>query len=125
MNAEQQEQFEIYCEEFLESESWLPFHSPRNFQLVVQRARERVEAGGGFPSYAALELAAADLIGGNIIRRHFTQTPEEEAAARPVQPITLTASQYRSLPSSVVQRRYRQEPAFAAACDALFASGQV
>jgi hypothetical protein len=125
MTEQQQERFEIFCEEFVESEDWLPYHTPLNYQLVVERARTRIEAGGGFPSYSALELSAADLIGGNIVRRQFSPTPEEEAAARPVQPITLTASEYRSLPSSVVQRRYRQEPAFKAACDALFASGAV
>lgn len=125
MNASQLEQFEKFTEEFLESEEWLPYHSPRNFQLVVQRARERVEAAGGFSSYSAFELAAADLIGGNIIRKQFDRTEQEEAALRPVQPIPLTVAQYRSLPSSVVQKRYRQEPAFKLACDALFNSGQV
>ena len=125
MNASQLEQFEKYTDEFLESDEWLPYHSPRCFQLVVERARERVDAGGGFPSYAALELAVADLIGGNIIRKQFERTEQEEAALRPVQPISLTVAEYRSLPSSVVQRRYRQEPAFKAACDALFATGQV
>ena len=41
------------------------------------------------------------------------------------QPVTLTVQQFRSMPSAVVQKRYRQEPAFKAAVDALLASGRV
>jgi len=41
------------------------------------------------------------------------------------QPVILTVQQYRSMPSAVVQKRYRQEPAFKAAVDALLATGRV
>jgi hypothetical protein len=125
MNELQQERFEILCEEFVESESWLPYHTPTNYELVVERARTQIEANGGYPSYAALELAAADLIGGNIIRRQFTRTPEEEAASRPVQPLALTAEEYRRTPSATAQQKYRTNPAYRAAVDKLFASGAV
>jgi hypothetical protein len=125
MNASQLEQFEKFTEQFLESEEWLPYHTTQNLRLVVERAITRVEAAGGYPSYAALELSAADLISAKIIRKQFERTEQEEAASRPVRPIALTVAEYRSLPSAVLQRRYRQEPAFKLACDALFASGQV
>jgi len=41
------------------------------------------------------------------------------------QPATLIVEQYRSMPSAVVQKRYRQDPTFKAAVDALLASGRL
>jgi hypothetical protein len=41
------------------------------------------------------------------------------------QPITLSAQDYRSMPTAVIQKRCQQEPAFKAAVDKLFAEGRV
>lgn len=52
--------------------------------------------------------------------------PAEPAPAAPsVTPIALDAKTYHSLPTSIVVRRYRSEPAFRAAVDKLVAEGQI
>jgi hypothetical protein len=120
MNTQQQDLFDQYVDEFTESESFLPYFTPQNLELVVARATTRIAAAGNFPSYSALEISAAELIEAGIIRRQFTSTPEEEAPA-----FNLTAEKYRGMSVSEAKRLYNSNPSFRKQLDHLIAIGAV
>ena len=57
--------------------------------------------------------------------RNFRDAYDQHTGLAAPRSVTLTAAEYRSTPSAVLQKRYKQEPAFRQAVDALHASGQV
>jgi hypothetical protein len=125
MNAEQEIQFEQDYDKVLESGflfaakdengKWTVAEALRQLRFYTRLYIEKNNASCS--SQSAFQMVR-DAMASERQLVPIASEPDEE-------PVTLTASQYQSMPKSVTQRRYQQEPLFKAAVDKLFAEGRV
>src|SRR5690242_9124840 len=93
---------------------WLLYRSPDATKLLREKA---ASLGGGHISLSHFEIAF-----GLLRDREIKQLRQPKPAEKE---FTLTAEEYRKLPASQVVRRYRQDPEFKRAVDALVAAGEI
>jgi hypothetical protein len=93
---------------------WLLYRSPEATKLLLDKAASL----GGRISLSHFEIAFNLLRASGEIRQLRQPTPAEKE-------FSLTAEEYRKLPASQVVRRYRQDPEFKQAVDALVTAGAI
>jgi len=121
MDAQQELDFDRDTEKFVERPEWLAYTSTPALELLIDQTRQRVETNGGYSSISAFEITFNELVqSGQLVKLRNVDLNDDEP-----KPFILTPEEYRSTPSRTIQLRYKQNPAYRAAVDKLFAEGRV
>jgi len=88
--------------------------------VLRERTFQKIQASGNPSSVSAFEISQNELVKAGALIPARTEA-EHEAPA----PFTLTVEEYRSIPTRVIAQKYRNQPEFKAAVDALIAAGKI
>lgn len=97
------------------SPNWVLFRSPEAAGLV----RERAASFGGYISISHFSRAFDELRAEGKISQIRQPRPAE------IEEESLTPEQFKSLPSAVVQQRFKNDPEFRADVESLIAQGKI
>ncbi len=91
-----------------------------DFEYVASLTREQVSQ-----AYHADLNGEFARVYRSLMKTHGFQAPAPLRSESSVQALALSASEYHAIPTSVCQQRYRTQPAFKQAVDALISAGEI